>query len=378
MRIVVIGSAYPLRGGIAHYTALLYRILKKRGHVVRVFSFKRQYPKLFFPGKTQMDEGEELIPIESDPVLDTVNPVTWIRAVVRLRRIRPDLLVFKYWMPFFAPCYTTVSRLAKLFLGCPAIFITHNVIPHERRPGDRLLTRIALAGADAFIVHSQAVGDDLHRLKPRADCRRVPHPVYTIFPPALPKKKARELLGIDDERVILFFGFIRRYKGLRYLLEAMPRIWAELPVRLVIAGEFYEDEDESKALISAVDGEGLITLHDTFISNEHVARFFCAADAVVLPYVTATQSGIVQIAYNYNVPVIVTKVGGLHEVVLDGLTGFTVPPEDGEAVAGAVLRFYREKREPAFARRIEAEKENYSWDRLAETVEDMGRRLSAE
>lgn len=375
MRIVVIGSAYPLRGGIAHYTALLYQTLKKRGHSVRVFSFKRQYPKLFFPGKTQMDDGEELIRIESEPILDTVNPVTWIQAVLRLRRIRPDLLIFKYWMPFFGPCYTTVSRLAKWFFGCRTIFITHNVIPHERRPGERLLTRVALAGADAYIVHSAAVGDDLRRFRPQALCRRVPHPVYSIFPPAMSKKEARRLLGIDDERVILFFGFIRRYKGLHILLRAMPRIWEELPVRLVIAGEFYEDEDASKRLIAEVNRGDLITLHDEFIPNEHVARFFCAADAAVLPYVTATQSGIVQIAYNYNIPVIVTKVGGLHEVVLDGLTGFTVPPEDPAAVAEAVLRFYREKREPAFARQIEVEKEKYSWDRLAETIEDLGGQL---
>jgi glycosyltransferase involved in cell wall biosynthesis len=195
--------------------------------------------------------------------------------------------------------------------------------------------------------------------------------VYDFFPPAVPKPQARRLLSISEPNVMLYFGYIRAYKGLRYLLEAMPRILKRMRVRLLVCGEFYEEREELFALAERAGLREAVTFHDRFIANEEVAAFFCASDVVVLPYVSATQSGIVQVAYHYDKPVIVTSVGGLPEAVPDGRTGFIVPPRDPEAVAQAVLRYYREKREPAFSRNIRVEKKKYSWDRMAQAVENL-------
>lgn len=373
MRIVLVGTAYPLRGGIAHYIALLYRTLKRRGHAVSVLSFRRQYPSLLFPGKTQKDEGEELIPVESRPILDSVNPMTWIQAFFWLKKNRPDVVCFKYWMPFFAPCYAALAFGLKHFLGVPTVFLCDNIVPHEKKIADVLLTRLALRFPDTFIVQSKAVLEDLLAFKPNAVFRESPHPVYEIFPAPVPKAEARRRLGIREEKVILFFGYIRTYKGLRHLLEAMPDILKEIPLRLVVCGEFYEGREETVGLIRRLRIDDRVTLRDDFIPNEQVGDYFCAADLVVLPYVSATQSGIVQIAYFYNKPVVGTEVGGLPEIIQDGETGYLVPPSDPKAVARAVVRFFRENRARDFEKNVREEKKKYSWDRMAEAVEDLAR-----
>ena len=371
MNLVIVGTAYPMRGGIAHYTALLSRALSARGHRVRVLSFKRQYPSFLFPGKTQRDEGRELVPVQAEALLDSVNPLTWLAAFFWLKKQRPRALVLKYWMPFFAPCYATVSWLAKRFLGARILTLCDNIVPHEKKPGDLFLTRLGLKFSDCFIVQSAEVEGQLLRFRPCAEYLKTPHPVYDFFPPAVPKPQARRLLSISEPNVMLYFGYIRAYKGLRYLLEAMPRILKRMRVRLLVCGEFYEEREELFALAERAGLREAVTFHDRFIANEEVAAFFFASDVVVLPYVSATQSGIVQVAYHYDKPVIVTSVGGLPEAVPDGRTGFIVPPRDPEAVAQAVLRYYREKREPAFSRNIRVEKKKYSWDRMAQAVENL-------
>ena len=371
VRIVLVGTAYPMRGGIAHYIALLYRTLRRRGHRVSVLSFKRQYPSLLFPGKTQRDEGAEMIPVESHPLLDTVNPVSWIHGFLWLKRARPDAVLFKYWMPFFAPCYASLAFALKTLLRIPVLFLCDNVIPHEKKPMDLWLTRLALRFPDAFIVQSRTVLSELRSFRPGARSRLVPHPVYEIFPKPVARAEARRRLGIRDGRVILFFGYIRAYKGLRTLLEALPEIIKRLQVRLVVCGEFYEGRAETHALIERLGVRGSVTLNDRFIPNDEVADYFCASDLVVLPYVSATQSGIAQIAYFYDRPVVATTVGGLPEMVRDGRTGYLVPPENPGALAGAVLKFYGENRAAFFEKNISVEKKKYSWDRMAETVEDL-------
>ncbi len=371
MRIVLIGPAYPLRGGIAHYVAALYSHLSQRGHQVRVLSFRRQYPSIFFPGKTQKDEGEELIPVSSTPLLDSINPFSWLRAFFWLRRLRPEVILFKYWMPFFAPCYAAISWPARKFLGVRVIYICDNIVPHEKKPGDSFLTWLGLRFVDAFIVQSASVREDLMRLKPGAEFRETPHPVYDIFPPALPKSEARGLLGIEGKEVILYFGYIRAYKGLPCLIKAMPYIWQERRVRLLVCGEFYEGREEALALIRDLDREGLISLYDDFIPNQDVTLYFSAADLVVLPYRTATQSGIVQIAYHYEKPVVVTAVGGLPETVPHGKTGYVVEPDNPREVARAVLSFFRSKKRDGFTANIRREKKKYSWERMCETVEEL-------
>jgi glycosyltransferase involved in cell wall biosynthesis len=360
-----------MRGGIAHYIALLSKSLEKRGHDVRVLSFKRQYPSFLFPGKTQKDGGGELVPVRAEPILDSVNPATWIRAFFRLKSIKPDLVLFKYWMPFFAPCYAAVAFLAKAVLNVRVVFLCDNIRPHEKKFGDAFLSKLALRFPDSFIVQSKAVLDDLLDIRPGARHVLVPHPVYDIFPPPVAKAAARRSLGISEKRAVLFFGYIRRYKGLGVLIEAMPEILRRVPLRLVVCGEFYEGRGETLERIRALGLEGRVTIEDRFIPNEAVAGYFCAADAVVLPYLSATQSGIVQVAYHYNRPVIATSAGGLPETVVHGRTGYIVPPDDAGALADAVVRFYREKREAPFARNIRSEKKKYSWENMARAVEKL-------
>ncbi|HHS12855.1 MAG TPA: glycosyltransferase [bacterium] len=369
MRIIIVGTAYPMRGGIAHYVALLSRHMKARGHEVQILSFSRQYPSLLFPGKTQMDEGRDLIPVRASALLDSINPVSWLRAFQWIRRQNPDLLVFKYWMPFFAPCYATLAFLAGR-RGIGTLSVCDNIVPHEKKPGDRLLTRLGLRFMDAFIVQSRSVLDDLLSFRPGAKYTLVPHPVYEIFPSALDRDDARKQLGIGNERVLLYFGFIRAYKGLRYAVEALPFILKKMRVRLVICGEFYEGRREIMDLIESLGVRNAVTLATEFIPNEKVALYFSAADLVVLPYVSATQSGIVQIAYHYDKPVIVTRVGGLPEAVPDGETGYVVPPRDSRALADAVIRFY-ERGESSFIRAVRRIKRNFSWERLIEAIEEL-------
>lgn len=371
MRIVLIGTAFPLRGGIAHYIALLYKYLQKRGHTVNVLSFKRQYPGLFFPGRTQKDEGKELIPLHTTPLLDSINPLTWIQAFFWVKKVRPQVLIFKYWMPFFAPCYAVIAYLCKTFLKVKTLYILDNVIPHEKRRGDRILSRIGLKFIDFFIAQSESVLHDLLQFRPHAEVKEIPHPVYEIFPPSLPKKKAKNLLGISDDRVILYFGYIRDYKGLRYLIKSMPIILDSLQVKLLVCGEFYEGREDTLNLIEKLQLKDQIKVYDTFIPNEEVAYYFSACDLVVLPYISATQSGIVQIAYHYEKPVIVTSVGGLPEVVKDGKCGYVVKPQDAVALAQSVIRFYRKNNEEEFKNNIKIEKKKYSWDRMITAIEEF-------
>jgi len=360
-----------MRGGIAHYVALLYKYLKKRGHRVSVLSFSRQYPSLLFPGKTQEDKGRELIRLKANPIIDTINPLTWIKACLFVKRERPDLVVFKYWMPFFAPCYAAVAFFARKILKVHTCYICDNIIPHEKKIGDRILSKLAVRFVESFIVQSESVKKDLLSLKPDARFRLVPHPVYEIFPPAADTETARKQLNITEERVILYFGLIRKYKGVAYLVRAMEDIAQSTGARLLLCGEFYEGREEIEELIRASRARESITLCDWFIPNEEVPVYFGAADLVVLPYVSATQSGIVQIAYNYDKPVVVTSVGGLPEIVPDGLTGYVVPPQDPAAIAGAVARFYQKREAHDFTAAVQQQKKKYSWEHMAETVETM-------
>jgi glycosyltransferase involved in cell wall biosynthesis len=372
MKICLIGTAYPHRGGIAHFNALLFRTLKKRGHKVSFFSFTRQYPQLFFPGTTQMDEGKEAIRVEATPMLDSVDPFSWWRVAMRVRQEQPDLIVFKYWMPFFSPCYTAIIRLATAGRSTKALFVCDNIIPHEPRPGDRLLTHMALASAHYFIVMSRSVEEDLLRFRPDANYKRVEHPVYEIFGSSVPKGEARARLGIAPEaEVLLFFGYIRRYKGLLLLLDALPLVLQQRKVELVVAGEFYDNSEPYFEKIRQRKLEPHVKMVNRFIPNEEVNLFFAAADVVVLPYVSATQSGVIQIAYNFDRPVVATPVGGLPEVIEEGKTGVVAQDRTPEALAGAILRFFSLRKEVDFEREVRQYKQRFSWDRFAQAVEEL-------
>lgn len=369
MKIVIVGAASPWRGGIAHHTALLFQELSKR-HAVQVITFKRQYPAFLFPGKTQ-NEVDEMIRIPTEMRIDSINPLTWLATGREIKRRKPDLLIFTYSLPFFGPCYGTIARAATRGTETKVLFLCHNIVPHERRPGDVTFTRFALKAADFYIVQSDAVERDLKKFFPDAVYRKIPHPVYNIFGSPVEKRAAREKLGIADERILLCFGYVRAYKGLRTMLEAMPMILKEMNVRLFVVGEFYDSREMYGKLIADLGLEKNVTIISDYVANEMVALYFSAANVAMLPYTSATQSGIAQIAYNFNKPVIATNVGGLGEVVRDGVTGFVVPPKDPEALANAVLRFFKEEREVEFTAHVEIEKRKYSWEAMANAIDDL-------
>lgn len=391
MKFVLVGTAYPHRGGIAHFVHLLAQTLSARGHQVSILSFSRQYPSILFPGTSQHDDGPPPDPpLDIHPLIDTINPLSWGRAARWAAGQEPDLTVFKYWMPFFAPGYDTIVRhLHKKQVG-RTCFLLDNVIPHEPRPGDAWLNRRVLEKVDTFIAQSAVVREDLLKFRPDAAFREVPHPVYSSFPPGKSREEARRSLGITTKRVVLFFGFIRAYKGLMNLIRSMAKIEHDLDVGLLIGGEFYEDDKPYKAEVTRLGMDAgaptpgskpthgsqptpRVFWHDRYIPDDEVGDFFNAADVVVLPYQSATQSGIIQIAMNYGTPIITTHVGGLSEVVRDGEMGYVVPPENPEALAAAITRFFREDRAAAFGAAVTAQREHYSWTPMAEALEAFAR-----
>jgi glycosyltransferase involved in cell wall biosynthesis len=369
MKISIISTAYPLRGGIAHFVGLLYRELKKENEV-SVVTFKRQYPKIFFPGKSQLEAGDETEKIPSRVSVDSVNPFNWLLEGLRQKSEAPDLIIFKYWMPFFAPCFYVISALARLNGKTKVLVVCDNVLPHERKPGDKMLTKLFFSAVDYFILLSNKVLEDLLSLKPAAAYKVLPHPVYSNFGQPAPKKHAREKLKLKDEKLILFFGFIRDYKGLDLLLEALAKL-KDSEIKLIVAGEFYTDKEKYLSLIEDLKIGGSVRLFTDFIPSGEVKYYFSACDAVILPYKSATQSGIVQIAMNFRKPVIATDVGGLKEVVLNNKTGFIVDEINPEKLAEAIQKFYNENREAEFVANIECEVEKYSWNRFTEGIYEL-------
>lgn len=373
MKIIIVSTAYPLRGGIAHYVALLGDALSKR-HEVHTVTFKRQYPSILFPGKTQEEGGEGAHAAPAPQIIDSINPFNWIAVGRALRRQKPDLLIFKYWLPFFGPCFGTIARVAKRGTGTKVLFICDNVIPHEHRPFDAAFTRYAFRPVDYFIVQSRTVEHQLSKFWPGASYRLAPHPVYNIFGSPMDKAEARRLLNIRGSRVLLFFGYVRAYKGLHVLLRAIAALPREMDLHLMVVGEFYDDEQKYRMLIRELGLEDRVTINSDYVPNEMVGRYFSASDVVVLPYVSATQSGIAQIAYNFDRPVIATDVGGLAEVIIDGETGYVVPPEDASRLAAAIKKFYDEGREAEFAARVKQEKGKYSWENMVASIEELVRK----
>lgn len=372
MNIVLVGPAYPFRGGIAHYLALLYVALKEKGHRVSVLSLIKQYPKLLFPGKSQEEPGGAAAKVEATRMLSPMGPLTWVRTAMEIRRRRADLVIFKYWMPFFAISYCVICLLTRSWTRAKILYICHNIVPHEKKPGDLLLTKLALRFVDYFLVMSDAVQADVLRFRPDAVFRQVPHPVYDFFSRgAFDREASQAKLDLREERVILFFGYIRAYKGLMYLIDAMPEILDRMDLRLLVVGEFYDDPAPYMDRIERLGIGEKVTVVDSYVPNEEVGTYFSAADVVVLPYVSATQSGIVQIAYAFDTPVIITEVGGLPEVVLDGKTGLVVPPEDSHRLAQAILRFYDEELAKSLSVGVRTEKRRYSWDRLVQEIEAL-------
>lgn len=363
-----------MRGGIAQYLALLYRALEPTAEVL-YFSLRRQYPGLLFPGRSQTDDSVEPLVVPCEPTLDVLAPWQWPSAARRVARWRPEILVYKWWLPFFGPAYAPVLGAARR-AGAAAVMIADNLVPHERRPFDDLFTRLVTSRTDAYLVMSEAVERDLARLVPGALVRRVPHPIYSQYASELSQGEARRRLGVAGD-VLLFFGFVRRYKGLDTLIEALPRILAGRPVTLIVAGEFYESPDPYRERLRALGIEGSVRLLDRYLLDEEVRTLFAAADVAVLPYRSATQSGVIPVAYAAGCPVITTRVGGLAEVVDEGASGHVVPAEDAAALAEAVLRFFARGGRAAYAEGVRRAAGRYSWETLAKAVLELGRQARA-
>ena len=370
MRIGLLGPAHPLRGGIAQYLALLAGELASTGHEVHYLSLLRQYPSFLFPGQSQVDPSASPLLVPNERVLDPMNPLTWGAAARRAKELRLDALVYKWWIPFFGPAYAPVLSGARRG-GAVTVMIADNLVPHERRPFDDTLTRLVTDRTDGYVVMSEAVEKDVTRLLPGRPVRRVPHPVYAQYGAAgRSREEARARTGLTGD-VLLFFGFVRRYKGLDVLIEAMPRVRAVRDVTLVVAGEFYEPVAPLVARVEELRLGEAVRVLDRYVPDEEVGDLVAAADAVVLPYRSATQSGVVLVAYAGGCPVISTAVGGLPEVVEEGVTGHLVPPEDPAALADAILGFYARGGRAAYEPAVHAAARRFSWSAVTAGLESL-------
>ena len=375
MKIVILGPAWPYRGGIAAFGERLAREYQRQGHEVELVTFTLQYPGFLFPGKTQYSTDPAPEGMSIRRLMSSVNPFSWLRTGRYIRRQKPDLVISAYWLPFMAPCLGTVLRVAK-GKGTRRVAILHNLIPHEHRPGDRLFSRYFVGSNDAFVTLSRSVLDDIDHFDPRKRKPRTysPHPLYDHYGTTLDRAEACRLLGLEEShRYVLFFGFIREYKGLDLLLDAMsdPRL-RELDVKLLVAGEFYGDPKPYHEQIARLGIGERVVLKTDFIPDSEVNRCFSVADVVAQPYRSATQSGVSQIAYHCEKPMVVTNVGGLPEIVPDGKAGFVVEP-DGKAIADALVRYFSD--EETWRERLTAgvrdEKQKYGWDKLVAAIDKL-------
>lgn len=368
-KIVLIGPVYPYKGGISHYTSLLYRALAAK-YDVEMISYKMQYPKFLFK-KEQRDYSNDMFKIEDTKFLiHTANPLNIIRVGRMIKEKKPDFVIIQWWHPYFAPCYWLLTTV--LGRKIRKLFICHNVFPHERFPMDRQLAKITLKKGDCYIVQSKQDEEDLKTIIRNPVYVRTVHPTYNAFKlEGISKEKARALIGIKPEdKVILFFGFVREYKGLKHLIKAMPLIKEKISnIKLLIVGDFGDNKQSYLELITENNVRDVINIYDGYIPDREVEKYFAACDLVVLPYESATQSGIVQIAYGFEKPVIVTDVGGLPDVVTDGKTGYVVAAEKPEAIADAAIDFFEQDRSEKFIEGVRKEAYRFSWERIVEKIE---------
>ena len=373
MRIVICGPAHPYRGGIAAYNERLAQQLIREGDAAAIFTFKLQYPSFLFPGKTQYDDGYAPEGVTITRAINSMNPFNWFNTGLRLRRTKPDLIIMRYWLPMLAPALGAIARIARSNRHTRIISIFDNVIPHEKRMGDRALTRFFIKSIHGALVMTKAVEKDLRQFSKKIPCVISPHPLFDNYNAPVSRAEAMVRLKLcTADKYILFFGFIREYKGLDLLLKAMADPAVNSPgLKLIVAGEFYEDEKLYFDLIRTLDLSQRVIIHSHFINNEDVRYYFSAASLVVQPYRSATQSGVTQIAYHFNKPMVVTDVGGLAEIVPDGKCGYVVQPEP-KAIAKAIADFFSGDEE-RFRSGLEKQKKLYSWNRLTESLRRLTR-----
>lgn len=365
-KIILIGPAYPLRGGIADSNHSLALALHKLGHQVVVLSFSLQYPRILFPGKSQFDYNCTPPDLKIVTRINSVNPISWLKTAFWVKNQNPDFVITRFWLPFMGAALGSILKLSGLKNKIPLIALCDNVIPHEKRFGDFSLTNYFLKANTQFLVMSKSVGKDIAGFIKDPKVAYHPHPVYDQFGALIPKAEAISSLKLDaTKKYLLFFGFIRKYKGLDLLLNALPFI--DKDVELIVAGEFYDAESEYRSLVDSLGLKSRVHFFADFIPQEKVAQFFSACDILVQPYRTATQSGVAQIAYHFNKPILVTNVGGLPEIVPHNKVGYVVDVNPN-SIALALKDFYDNDKELFFIENVKQEKEKYSWSNMANQI----------
>lgn len=372
MKLCVVGPTFPFKGGISHFTTLLVEQLRL-DHDVDFVSFKRQYPKWLFPGNADPDPSDEALHCQCEYLLDPLNPLTWLKTYRHIKRGVPDLLLLQWWTPYWTPTMAAIATAISRRTSIPILFLCHHITPPDGGPFDFVLARTVLSRGDEFIVLSETDYADLRKALPDASIYMAKHPTYEMFSLSRPEKReARATLGYqENEPLLLFFGFVRRYKGLRHLLKTMAQVSPQLGVKLLVVGEFWEPEAEYQTLVSELGLDDVVRIVNRYVPNEEMGLYFSAADGVILPYLEATQSGIAQIAFGFDLPVITTSVGGLPETVRNGEFGLVVPPQDEGALAEAIETYFERDMAPKFREKIQAERDIFSWARLASLIEEI-------
>jgi len=376
MKIIIAAPAHPYRGGIAEFSNRMALQFQSEGHDVSIVTFSLQYPGFLFPGKTQYTDSPAPETLKIVRKLNSVNPVNWLINGTKIKRQKPDILLLRFWLPFMGPCLGTIARITGSNNHTKVICIFDNVVPHEKRPGDRLLTRYLTKNIDGAIVMSATVKEELEVFRSDMPVKFSPHPLFDNYGGLVPEEYAKAALNLDPGfSYILFFGFIRAYKGLDILLDAFAdKRLRGRKIKLLIAGEFYENDASYRKQISQNGLENEIMIFDRFIKDQEVPLFFGAADIIVQPYRSATQSGVTQIAFHYEKPMLVTDVGGLKEIIADGKCGYVSKP-DPESIADSIVDFYDNNRKYRFIQGVKEEKQKFAWDKMTSAILDVYKQI---
>lgn len=374
LNIVIVGTAYPFRGGLATFNQRLAQQFMDEGHHVQIITFTTQYPSFLFPGKTQLTDDPAPRGLQISRAIHSCNPLTWLKVGHQLRKQHPDLLICCYWMAFFAPCFSTIERIVKRNGHTRCIALVHNMMPHEPSILDKLFAPAFVRQTDGFVALSKSVLEDISKVEGKAgnDANAKPkafnpHPIYDHYGERMTKAEACKALGIDPQLdYMLFFGLVRAYKGLDLLIDAFAQVKEELPkLRLLIAGEFYEDEQKYREQIRQAGLDERVIIRNEFIADSELRKYFGAADLTVQPYKSATQSGVTQVAFHFEKPMLVTNVGGLSEIVHHGKMGYAVPPK-ADDIAESLRDYFNNQRQTTFTDYLRQEKDKYAWDKMTQ------------
>lgn len=370
--VVVIGPAYPLRGGIAAYTQRLAQEFVKQNYQTTVYTFSLQYPSFLFPGKTQFSSDKPPADLSIKVAINSINPFNWIKIGKEIKKLNPELVVFNYWLPLMAPCYGTIARIIRKNKSVTCLAVIHNMIPHEKRVGDKPFSNYFIQSCSGYLTMTKQVNKDLEEFTSSQNKLIVPHPVYDTYGNSVSKEEAAKHLDLNAaDKYILFFGLVRRYKGMDILLNALAdeRV-RKLNIKLLVAGEFYEERSFYDDLVQSLHIYNNVVIKSDFIPDEEVKYYFSMADLVVLPYRNATQSGVSSLAIHFDKPMIVSNFGGLPETVVNGASGF-VTEADAVSIADAIVNYYTKADQDAMKKQVEKEKQKYSWSNVVKALEQL-------